>query len=146
MSHVVRSASELMQAVDSGVNEIEVEGTLSGMPMITLQPGVKLHDGILSFGAKGVRLTRDNELEGVTVLTRKDKVAILNDTSVADLGTLTLRGVDHWAGASRCLGRCRGARLGRRPAIDSADVPSKHANEAGGSGFAGPATLRDAPR
>jgi hypothetical protein len=54
---------------------------------------VKLRGGTLSFGAKGVRLTRDNELDGVTVLTEDDEVAILNDTSVVDLGTLTLRGV-----------------------------------------------------
>ena len=93
MSQVVRSVQELVEAVGSGVDEIEVQRSLSGMPMITLGPGVKLRGGTLSFGAKGVRLTRDNELDGVTVLTEDDEVAILNDTSVADLGTLTLRGV-----------------------------------------------------
>jgi hypothetical protein len=66
---------------------------MRGMPMITLRPGVKLRGGTLSFGAKGVRLTSDNELDGVTALAEEDEVAILNDTSVADLGTLTLRGV-----------------------------------------------------
>jgi hypothetical protein len=40
-----------------------------------------------------VRLTRDNVLEDVTVVTEPDEVAILNDTTVADLGTLTLRNV-----------------------------------------------------
>ena len=93
MRQVVRSAQELIDAVDSDADEIEVQGHLSGMPMITLRPGMTLHGGTLSFGAKGVRLTRDNELEGVTILTEDDEVAILNDTSVADLGTLTLRGV-----------------------------------------------------
>lgn len=40
-----------------------------------------------------MRLTADNTLDGVTVLTADDEVAILNDTSVADMGTLTLRNV-----------------------------------------------------
>ena len=93
MSQVVRSVQELVEALGAGVDGIEVQGSLSGMPMIALGPGVKLRGGTLSFGAKGVRLTRDNELDGVTVLTEDDEVAILNDTSVADLGTLTLRGV-----------------------------------------------------
>jgi hypothetical protein len=93
MSQVARSARELVEALGAGVDEIEVQGSLSGMPMITLGPGVRLRGGTLSFGGKGVRLTRDNELDGVTVLTEDDEVAILNDTSVADLGTLTLRGV-----------------------------------------------------
>ena len=49
-----------------------------GMPMITLKPGVTLRNGTLTFGAKGVRLTRDNTLDGVTVVTAEDEVAILN--------------------------------------------------------------------
>ena len=68
-SSVVQSVDELMDALQSGVAEIEVQGTLSGMPMITLAPGVRPRGGTLKFGAKGVRLTRDNELDGVTVLT-----------------------------------------------------------------------------
>jgi hypothetical protein len=90
---VVEDAGALMDAVASGVGEIEVRGTLSGMPMLTLAPGVTLRGGTLKFGAKGVRLTSDNVLDGVTVLTADDEVAILNDTGAADLGTLTLRDV-----------------------------------------------------
>jgi hypothetical protein len=82
-----------MEALQSGVEEIEVQGTLSGMPMITLGRGVRLRGGTLKFGAKGLRLSGDNEVEGVTVLTAEHEVAILNDTGVADLGTLTLREV-----------------------------------------------------
>jgi hypothetical protein len=89
----VDSVAGLMQALQSGVEEIEVQGTLSGMPMITLGRGVRLRGGTLKFGAKGLRLSSDNEVEGVTVLTADHEVAILNDTSVADLGTLTLRDV-----------------------------------------------------
>ena len=95
MSHVqvVTNTGELAEAVASGTADIEVRGTISGMPMVTLQPGVTLRGGTLRFGAKGVRLTRDNVLDGVTILTADDEVAILNDTSVDDFGTLTLRNV-----------------------------------------------------
>ena len=92
-SSVVQSAAELVEALQTGVREIEVRGTLSGMPMVTLPPGVRLRGGRLKFGAKGLRLTSDNVVEGVTVLTADHEVAILNDTTVADLGTLTLRDV-----------------------------------------------------
>jgi len=91
--HVVRTAAELTEAVQAGVQAIEVEGTIRGMPMITLQPGVRLRGGTLEFGAKGVRLTRDNELADITIRTTDQEVAILNDTSVADLGALALRRV-----------------------------------------------------
>lgn len=87
------NAEELLDAVASNAAEIEVRGTVSGMPMITLKPGVVLRGGVLEFGAKGVRLTSQNTLDGVTVRTAADEVALLNDTSVDDLGTLTLRNV-----------------------------------------------------
>lgn len=90
---VVGTAQELVDAVASDTVEIEVRGTVSGMPMITLRPGVTLRGGVLEFGAKGVRLTSGNTLEGVMVRTADDEVAVLNDTSVDDIGTLTLRNV-----------------------------------------------------
>jgi hypothetical protein len=89
----VRTAAELAEALASGAQEILIEGTIAGSPMITLPPGVTLRGGILRFGAKGVRLTSDNTLADVTVLTADDEVAILNDTNVSELGTLTLRNV-----------------------------------------------------
>lgn len=89
----VTNASELAQALASGIGEIEIAGTITGSPMITVPPGVTLRGGVLRFGAKGVRLTSDNTLDRVTVLTEDDEVAILNDTGVSDLGTLTLRDV-----------------------------------------------------
>lgn len=92
-TRVVRDASELLDAVGSDATNIEVQGTIAGMPMITLRPGVTLRGGVLEFGAKGVRLTSQNTLEGLTIHTAEDEVAILNDTSVEDLGTLTLRNV-----------------------------------------------------
>ncbi|MDQ0261786.1 hypothetical protein [Sinomonas atrocyanea] len=92
-STTVTTAQELAAALDSGALEIDVEGVITGSPMITLPPGATLRGGTLRFGAKGVRLTSDNTLDGVTILTEPDEVAILNDTSVPDLGRLTLRGV-----------------------------------------------------
>jgi hypothetical protein len=87
------TAAELADAVRRQVPAIEVEGTLGGMPMVTLAPGVRLRGGTLEFGAKGVRLTADNALEDVTIRCPGHEAAVLNDTSVAGLGTLTLRGV-----------------------------------------------------
>lgn len=93
MTTIVRTAQELADAIGEGDLDIEVDGTIAGSPMITLPRGATLRGGTLRFGAKGVRLTSDNTLEGVTVLTEPDEVAILNDTSVTDLGRLTLRDV-----------------------------------------------------
>lgn len=90
---VVTAPAELAGAISSGAEVIEVQGTISGSPMITLPPGVTLRAGTLEFGAKGVRLTKDNTLDGATVLTTDDEPAILNDTDVPELGTLTLRDV-----------------------------------------------------
>jgi hypothetical protein len=90
---VVTTAAGLLAATQSPATDIEVRGTLTGMPMITLQPGVRLHGGRLIFGAKGLRLTRDNEVDGVTIVTADHEVAILNDTTMEGLGTLTLRDV-----------------------------------------------------
>jgi hypothetical protein len=93
MSTVVRSAVELAEALEAGVAEIQIDGAITGSPMVTLPPGTTLRGGELVFGAKGIRLTSDNTLTDVTVRTEEDEVAILNDTSVATLGTLTLRNV-----------------------------------------------------
>lgn len=89
----VGNAAELTTALAAGALEIEIAGTITGLPMIALPPGVTLRGGTLRFGAKGIRLTADNTLDGVTVETAEDEVAILNDTAVADMGTLTLRDV-----------------------------------------------------
>jgi hypothetical protein len=89
----VASATELAEALEAGSEAIEIAGEVSGMRTLTLRPGQRLRGGTLRFGAKGVRLTRDNTLEDVTIRTAEQEVAIFNDTSVPDLGTLTLRGV-----------------------------------------------------
>jgi len=88
----VASATELLEAL-AVADDIEVDGSLAGLPMISLRPGVTLRGGTLRFGAKGVRLSSDNRLEDVTVLVPDHEVAISNDTDVSDLGRLTLRNV-----------------------------------------------------
>lgn len=89
----VTTAAELASALADGKREIEVQGEITGSPMITLPPGTTLRGGSLRFSAKGVRLTSDNTLEDVTILVPGQETAILNDTSVEDLGTITLRRV-----------------------------------------------------
>lgn len=92
-STTVTTAEELLRATADGTTEIVVKGELEGMPMLTLAPGVRLRGGTLRFGAKGVRLTCDNTLEEVTIVVPDDEVAVLNDTTVADFGTLALHHV-----------------------------------------------------
>ncbi|NEC85075.1 hypothetical protein [Streptomyces sp. SID12501] len=91
--HVVTTAAELLEALAKESEAIEVQGTLSALPPITLPAGVRLRGGTLEFAAKGVRLTRDNTLEDVTIRCAETEVAVGNSTLVADFGTLTLRGV-----------------------------------------------------
>jgi hypothetical protein len=88
----VASPAGLLDALATA-DDIEVDGSLAGMPMITLRPGVALRGGTLRFGAKGVRLTSDNRLEDVTVIVPDHEVAIGNDTSAGHLGRLVLRNV-----------------------------------------------------
>lgn len=92
-ARVVHTAAELAEALAAHTPHVVVEGTITGLPMITLPPGTTLRGGTLVFGAKGVRLTRDNTLVDVTVRTGDHEVAILNDTTMATLGTLSLRHV-----------------------------------------------------
>jgi hypothetical protein len=88
-----RSAADFTEAISSGVTRIEVEGTLSGMPSVTLPPGVSLRGGGLAFRAKGLCLTADNKVSDMRIVTVDHETAIYNDTSVADMGTLLLSNV-----------------------------------------------------
>jgi hypothetical protein len=88
----VSSADELLDALQTA-DEIEIDGEITGMPMIDLRPGVVLRGGVLRFGAMGVRLSSDNRLEDVRIVVPAHEVAIGNDTSVPDLGRLVLRNV-----------------------------------------------------
>lgn len=90
---LVRTAAELVAAAALPGAEIEVEGTITGAPSITLLPGTSLRGGTLVFGSRGVRLTRDNTLDGVRIEVPEHETAIGNDPSYDDLGTLRLREV-----------------------------------------------------
>ncbi|MFI1584527.1 DsbA family protein [Embleya sp. NPDC020630] len=100
----VTTAAELVRAVRQGERAIEVHGVITAMPMLTLAPEVRLRGGTLEFVAKGLCLTRDNVLENVRIHTPEHEVAVLNDTSVTDFGTLALHGV-HTRGQVLLLAR-----------------------------------------
>lgn len=88
----VSSVAELMDALASA-GDIGVNGSLTGMPMISLRPGVSLRGGSLRFGAKGIRLSSDNRIEDVTVIVPDWELAIFNDTAVSSLGHIRLTNV-----------------------------------------------------
>ncbi|WP_342800132.1 hypothetical protein [Nocardia sp. No.11] len=92
-SVTVSTAAELAAAIDAGAAEIVIAGTIVGSPSITLPAGTTLCGGELVFLGKGVRLTRDNTLRDITITTTSYEVAVYNDTSVPDAGTLRLQNV-----------------------------------------------------
>ncbi|WP_051518284.1 hypothetical protein [Intrasporangium chromatireducens] len=92
-SVTVTDAPGLAEAIGAGVGEIVVEGTITGSPSVTLPPGTTLRGGELAFTAKGVRLNRDNTLRDITITTTPYEVAVYNDTSVPDTGTLAFENV-----------------------------------------------------
>lgn len=92
-SVTVTDAAQLADAIAAGATEIVVQGTITGSPSITLPPGSTLSGGQLAFTAKGVRLTRDNTLRDITITTTAYEVAVYNDTSVEDAGTLIFENV-----------------------------------------------------
>jgi hypothetical protein len=120
MTVKVSTAAELMHALGTA-QQIQVVGFITGMPMISLRPGVSLHGGTLRFGAKGIRLSSDNVLEDVTVIVPEWEVAILNDTSVSDLGLLSLRNVRT---RGQVLLLADGAVMSGRVEVDGLDVGS----------------------
>ncbi|RJQ76136.1 hypothetical protein D5S17_18980 [Pseudonocardiaceae bacterium YIM PH 21723] len=89
----VRTAAELLEALDSASRLITIDGEIADLPPITLPPGVTLRGGTLRFGGAGIRLTADNTLDELTVLAPEPQVAIGLTGTVADLGTLVLTDV-----------------------------------------------------
>ncbi|MQY28720.1 hypothetical protein [Nocardia aurantia] len=123
-SKTVATVAALLDAVERRFDVIEVLGTICGVPRITLAPGVTLTGGTLCFGGKGVRLTCDNILDDVAVVTPVDEVAVYNDLEIEDFGTLWLRQVRTVGQVAFTVGgRVRGGHLrveGLR--VDEADV------------------------
>jgi hypothetical protein len=89
----VTTASELAGAVNAAAREIVVVGKITGVPSITLPEGTTLRGGELAFLAKGVRLTKDNTLRDITITATPYEVAVYNDTTVSDAGTLSFHNV-----------------------------------------------------
>ncbi|MFC6704258.1 hypothetical protein [Flexivirga alba] len=93
MSTTVTTAAELAAAISAGAREIVVAGSITGSPSITLPEGTTLRGGELVFLAKGVRLTKDNTLQDITITTTPYETAVYNDTSVVDAGTFSFKNV-----------------------------------------------------
>lgn len=89
----VGTVDELLGALRDGDQKIELATTLSGLGPLTLPPGVSLRGGGLEFDAKGLQLSSNNTVENLSVTVPDQEIAIYNDVSVQDLGTLTLRGI-----------------------------------------------------
>ncbi|MFI2211658.1 hypothetical protein [Streptomyces sp. NPDC020141] len=97
----VTSVEELVAALTGtgAADEVRVEGTLTGVPGVTLPPGTALAGAgpgaglVFAEGADGVRLTRDNGLAGLRLETSVASRAVHNDTGQDALGTLAVRDV-----------------------------------------------------
>jgi hypothetical protein len=96
----VTTVDELIAATrDETLRQLVVRGSLRDAPSIRLAPGQSLRgDGdaaAISFaaGADGLQLSSDNHIHDIRLNASENKRAIFNDTSVASLGRIGLRGV-----------------------------------------------------
>jgi hypothetical protein len=97
---VVATTDALVAATkDKSVRHIAVSGHLANSPSISLLPGQSLRgvdeQSTIAFatGADGVQLSSDSRVHHIRLDASPDKRAIFNDTSVASLGRIELRGV-----------------------------------------------------
>ncbi|MFT3804034.1 MAG: hypothetical protein QM766_22800 [Burkholderiaceae bacterium] len=93
----VSTASELQAAAaDTQIAHIQLAADLIDTPTLRLSPGQTLSGpAVLRFaaGQDGLQLTSDNRIENLTLVADTDKRAVFNDTRVAHLGRLALRGL-----------------------------------------------------
>jgi hypothetical protein len=96
----VTTTEALVAAVkDDSVKRVLVSGQLTNVPSISLSPGQSLcgaaENSMIAFvpGSDGVRLSADNSVHGLHLEASPEKRAIFNDTAVATLGRIELRGV-----------------------------------------------------
>ena len=84
---------------DRNVRRIAVSGRLANAPSIGLSPGQSLRgvdeQSSITFaaGIDGVQLSSDNRIHNLRLDASPDRRAIFNDTAVASLGRIDLRGV-----------------------------------------------------
>jgi hypothetical protein len=95
----VTTSDALVAAIGEGIGKVVVSGRLSNVPSLHLSPGQSLRgaaeDSKIAFAdaADGVELTSDNAIHNVYLWAGLQRRAIFNDTSVASLGRVQLRGV-----------------------------------------------------
>ncbi|MBV9266875.1 MAG: hypothetical protein JO061_11970 [Acidobacteriaceae bacterium] len=97
----VESVEGLIEATaDEGTREIIVTADLSEVPSVGLLPGQTLRSDsdsfpVLSFRGQtdGIRLSSDNTVADVDLITSPERRALWNDYSVPGLGTMSLRAV-----------------------------------------------------
>jgi hypothetical protein len=95
----VTTSDALVAAIGEGIGKVVVSGRLSNVPSLHLSPGQSLcgaaEDSKIVFAdaADGVELTSDNAVNSVYLCAGPQRRAIFNDTSVASLGRVQLRGV-----------------------------------------------------
>ena len=97
---VVNTVEQLVAATkEAGIHHIVVHGGLTGAQSIRLSPGQSLRGegdaAAITFaaGIDGIQLSSDNRIHNIRLNAAADKRAIFNDTSVATLGRIELRGV-----------------------------------------------------
>jgi hypothetical protein len=84
---------------DRSVQRIAVSGHLTDAPSVNLSPGQSLRgaaeQSAVTFAAEidGLRLSSENRLHNISLDASPNKRAIFNDTTVASLGPIELRGV-----------------------------------------------------
>ena len=107
----VATVDELVAATkDAGAHHLVVHGSLADAPSIRLPPGQSLRgDGgeariTFADGVDGLQLSSDNRVHNIGLHASQDRRAIFNDTSVASLGRIELRGVTT-TGCVRILAR-----------------------------------------
>jgi hypothetical protein len=96
----VKTVDALVAAIkDTDAERIVVRGDLTGAPSFRLAPGQSLfgegEGAAITFeeGIDGVQLSSDNRIGTIRLQTAPDRRAIFNDTTVAGLGRIELRGV-----------------------------------------------------
>jgi hypothetical protein len=96
---IVDSSSQLLEAVSSnGPSRIVVRGHFRDTPSFRLNPGQSLESdggeqGCIEFisNADGLGMTRDNRVQGLTLIASECRRAIFNDTTCSSLGRIELK-------------------------------------------------------
>ncbi|OZI34181.1 hypothetical protein CAL29_11580 [Bordetella genomosp. 10] len=83
-------------AANTQIAHIQLAADLTDAPTLRLSPGQTLSGPAairFAAGHDGLQLTSDNRIENLTLVADADKRAVFNDTRVAQLGRLALRGL-----------------------------------------------------